>query len=175
MSKAFTREDDDRPEEMVGRRATVATPSGRNLLTPGGARRLHGELCRLRDEERPALMLAAAAGGVAGGEAQERLSRVNARLAELQQSLALAEVVRAPAPPRDTVQFGAMVTVRAGDGAESSYRIVGVDEADAARGEVSWLSPIARALLNTRGGQRVTFRFPRGEAELEIVRIDYEE
>ncbi len=72
------------------------------------------------------------------------------------------------------VRFGASVRVRRADGEEDDYRIVGVDEIDLDRSWVSWLSPIARALLNARRGQRVRFRFPSGEEELEIVEISYD-
>jgi transcription elongation factor GreB len=72
------------------------------------------------------------------------------------------------------VSFGATVTVRRKDG-EISYRIVGVDEADPDRGWVSWPSPIARALLQARLGERVSFKFPSGEETLEILEISYEE
>ncbi len=79
-----------------------------------------------------------------------------------------------PAPADDRVRFGATVTVRDNAGEEMCYRIVGVDEADIDRDWVSWLSPIARALLNARRGERVRFKFPAGEKELEIVAITYD-
>ena len=79
-----------------------------------------------------------------------------------------------PAPPHDQVRFGATVTVREPDGEESRYRIVGADETDIDRGWVSWLSPIAKALLNARLGERVRLRLPGGERELEITGITYE-
>jgi transcription elongation factor GreB len=86
-----------------------------------------------------------------------------------------AVVVPPPAPEqRDQVVFGATVTVREPDGSEARYRIVGVDETDIDRDWVSWLSPIARALLNRKPGERVRFKFPSGEKELEIVAISYE-
>jgi transcription elongation factor GreB len=72
------------------------------------------------------------------------------------------------------VRFGATVTVRNGRGVTLAYRIVGADEADPARDEVSWISPIARALLNARLGQKVTFRFPAGQDTLEITGIRYD-
>lgn len=96
------------------------------------------------------------------------------RVQQLCDSLQSAEFVGSPSEPWDEVKFGATVTVRDRRGSESRYRIVGVDEADANRDWVSWLSPIARALLNSRLGQRVRFRFPDGEEELEIVGITYE-
>lgn len=69
------------------------------------------------------------------------------------------------------VRFGATVTVREPDGGESSYRIVGVDETDLDRGWVSWLSPIAKALLNAEPGQRVRLKLPAGDVELEVTGV----
>jgi len=175
MSKAFTREDELENADVVPRHVSPLQPGARNFLTPRGARRLREELTRLRESERPALQAAAAGGGAAGGEADEKLKRVNLRISEMQLGLATAEVTNPPPPPHDTVLFGATVTVRDERGAETTYRIVGVDEADLERNEVSWLSPIAKALLNARLGQRVAFKFPSGVAQLEIVRIAYEE
>ncbi|MCX7825223.1 MAG: GreA/GreB family elongation factor [Verrucomicrobiae bacterium] len=83
-------------------------------------------------------------------------------------------VVAQPPAERDRVQFGATVTVRDRSGQETRYRIVGVDETDIDRGWVSWLSPVAKALLNARLGERVRFKFPSGEEELEVVGIAYE-
>jgi transcription elongation factor GreB len=174
MSKAFTREDDVENEDVLPRHVSSLQPGARNLVTPGGARRLREELKQLRETERPGLQAAAAAGGAAGGEADEKLKRVNLRISELQLGLATAEEAGPPPPPHDTVRFGATVTVRDERGAETAYRIVGVDEANLERNEVSWLSPIARALLNARVGQRVPFKFPSGIAQLEIVGIRYE-
>jgi transcription elongation factor GreB len=175
MSKAFTREDDVKGEEVVPRHVSPLPPGVRNYLTSGGARRAREELTRLRKVERPALQAAPTAGGVAAAESEEQLKRVNLRIADLQLSLSTAEVTSPPAPPHDAVHFGATVTVRDERGAEKTYRIVGVDEADLERNEVSWLSPIARALLNARLGQRVPFKFPSGMAQLEIVRVAYKE
>ena len=79
-----------------------------------------------------------------------------------------------PATPDDRVRFGAVVTVREAGGGETRYRIVGVDEVDFDRGWISWLSPIAKALLNKSIGQRVRLRTPGGERELEVMRVSYE-
>lgn len=174
MSKAFTKED-DAGDALVPRLVSPLPPGARNSLTPAGAARLRAELTRLIEAERPALLAVAGEPGMRGAEAQEQLPRVEQRIAYLQQSLRTAEVTPSPAPPHDVVCFGATVTVRDPRGIETSYRIVGVDEADHARGEVSWLAPIARTLLNTRRGQRVPFRFPAGATELEITGIRYEE
>jgi transcription elongation factor GreB len=106
-------------------------------------------------------------------DAKRRLQEVNQRIDQLHQCLETAVTVPPPAE-RDRVQFGATVTVREHSGEETSYRIVGVDETDIDRGWVSWLSPIAKALANARLGERVRFKFPSGEEELEIVAIAYE-
>lgn len=174
MSKAFTKEDDDAGDVLVPRPVSPLPPGARNHLTAAGARRLREELARLADQERPALLARVGEPGLRGADAKERLQHVEQRLAYLEQSLRSAEVVPPPPPPHDVVRFGATVTVRDSRGAETTYRIVGVDETDPERNEVSWLSPIARALLNARLGQKVPFKFPGGLAQLEIVRIAHE-
>lgn len=174
MSKAFTRED-DADETPVAPRPVALLPAGaRNYLTAGGARRLREELSRLTETERPALLATATGTGLAATDAKEELQRVEQRVAQLEQCLATAEVAAVPPRPHDVVRFGATVSVRDSRGAETRYRIVGVEEADFSRDEVSWISPIARALLNARLGARVPFRFPTGVAELEIAAITYE-
>ena len=147
-------------------------PGAKNYLTPDGAARLRSELDELLKNERPGL----AGGSETADEPETRRLRqaLDARMAELERVLHTAVVVPAPAPPHEQVRFGATVLVRDRNGEEARYRIVGVDETDIDRGWVSWLSPIARALLNTRVGQRVRFQLPSGEAELEIVEIRYE-
>jgi len=173
MSKAFTKED-DAGDVLVPRPMSPLPPGARNHLTPGGARRLREELARMTDTERPELLALIGEPGLRGADAKERLQHVEQRLAYLQQSLQSAEVGTPPPRPHDVVRFGATVTVRDPGGTATTYRIVGVDETDFERNEVSWLSPIARALLNARLGQKVPFKFPAGAALLEIVRITYE-
>jgi transcription elongation factor GreB len=172
MSKAFTKED-DAGDALVPRLVSPLPPGARNYLTPAGAARLRAELARLVDEERPALLAATNETGPRSAEAQERLPHVEQRIAYLEQSLRTADITPPPPPPHDTVRFGATVTVRDARGQQMIYRIVGVDEADAGRDEVSWLAPIARALLGAKLGQRVPFRFPAGATELEIAGISY--
>jgi transcription elongation factor GreB len=170
MSKAFTRESDDTPDPPVRpRRASPLPPGARNYLTPDGAARLRHELERLTQHERPKL-----AATPPDDHTRRRLQELDARMAELQHSLSTAVVAPPPAPPYEQVRFGATVAVRERDGAETRYRIVGVDETDLDRDWVSWLSPIARVLLNARVGQRVRLKLPAGERELEIVGIAYE-
>jgi transcription elongation factor GreB len=78
-------------------------------------------------------------------------------------------------PPGDVakVAVGAIVTVRHRNGEEETYRIVGVDESDPEKGAISWISPLAKALLSKRAGEKVCFRIPAGEDELEILSVHY--
>ncbi|HWA27972.1 MAG TPA: GreA/GreB family elongation factor [Lacunisphaera sp.] len=167
MSKAFTREDDTGDLPLAALPRPLLPPGVKNYLTPGGHARLRAELGQLRDEERPVLV----EGSLTDPELRRELAQLDQRIAILERSLATAEVVP-PAPTGDQVRFGSKVTVRDSKGALSTYRIVGVDEADFAREEVSWRSPIASALLNARLGERVPFKFPSGATELEIVKIE---
>jgi transcription elongation factor GreB len=169
MSKAFTREDDTPAPLVLPRPVSLLPPGAKNYLTPAGTQQLREELARLTEKEMPALRAMPAS-----DDTREQLMRVEQRVAHLQQSLATAEVVAPPLPPHDVVRFGATVTVREARTGETSYRIVGVDETDLDRNWVSWLSPIARALVNARLGQRVPFKFPSGATQLEVVSIAYE-
>lgn len=169
MSKAFTREDDDAPETPALQSFRSALPPGaKNYLTPDGARRLQTELDELGKQR---TQIADSPGAT---EKKPDLQSLDQRMQRLRMSLESAVVTPAPPPPWEQVRFGATVTVRNERGEESQYRIVGVDETDVDRGWVSWLSPIAKALLNARLGQQVRFKFPDGETELEITRITFD-
>jgi transcription elongation factor GreB len=168
MSKAFTRESDDIPDQPALPRPSPLPPGVKNYLTPDGERRLRAELEHLVQEQRPQ-----AIAGAEDSAARRSPAGLNQRVVHLQQCLHTAVLVLPPAPPWEQVRFGATVTVRDPSGEELHYRLVGVDETDIDRGWVSWLSPIARALLNARLGQRVRFKSPAGERELEITGITY--
>lgn len=164
MSKAFTRESDEEHDEPPSRPLGVELPPGvRNYMTPEGAARLHEEIERLTNVERPA----------AAGDARA-VREIDRRLAFLGRRLEALEVIDPASQPPDRVRFGATVVVRGEDGAERRYRLVGIDEAEPARGEVSWRSPIAAALLGAQVGDVVTLRSPRGDEELEVVALRYE-
>jgi len=170
MSKAFTRESDDLPDEpVVTRQRSPLPPGAKNYVTPEGARRLREELDQLVQVDRPRQ-----AASPDNPETKRQLQVLDQRIYYLQRSLQSAVVVAPPSMPEAGVRFGASVTVRDRSGGESRYRIVGVDETDIDRGWVSWLSPIAKALLNARLGERVRFKVPSGEEELEIVSISYD-
>ena len=170
MSKAFTREDDDAPDvpELIPPASALA-PGAKNYITPQGAQKLRDELQRLVDVTRPELAEARD-----DPDAKRQLARLDQRIIQLKDSLQSAEIIPSPSGPADVARFGATVTVREGDGTEATYRIVGVDETDMDLNWVSWMSPIAKALLNGKRGERIRFKFPSGEETLEIVDIRYE-
>lgn len=164
MSKAFTKDDDAAPPLIAPRRA--ALPDGvPNYVTSRGLARLRSELEQLSQPEAPAASSDAE-------RAQAHALRA-ARVAELEARIASAVLVRSEEQPRGEVRFGAEVTVRNLAGAVRHYRIVGVDEADAARSDVAFLAPLARALLGKRVGDVVAMRTPAGEDELEVLAIAY--
>lgn len=170
MSKAFTREDDLGEIPVLPRPASPLAPGSKNYITLAGFHNLQRELKELQETRRPPLVVIAQR----DGDALAELLTVEQRIAYLQQSLGTAELVAAPAEGDDRVRFGATVKVRDQKGVETEYRIVGVDETNLDRNWVSWQSPIARALLNATLHQRVSFKFPSGEMELEVVQISYE-
>jgi transcription elongation factor GreB len=170
MSRAFVRESDVPQLPELPPLVSPLPPGARNHLTAGGAQRVRDELSRLRDTERPRLA-AAPADDV---DAKRELQLLDQRIRYLQESLRTADIMEITPGPTDVVRFGTTVTVREANGPETRYRIVGVDETDLDRNWVSWLSPIARALMNARAGQRIQFKAPRGMRELEIVGIEYE-
>jgi len=169
MSKAFLRESDfSEPAELPSPIATLP-PGAKNDLTPDGAERLRAEAMRLLDEERPKWT-----SSPESSDARQTLQAIDQRVRSLFKSLRTAEVISPPAVSDDHVRFGAFVTVREKTGTELQYRVVGVDEIDLERGWVSWISPLAKALMNARKGQRVILKAPRGQTELEIVAVRYE-
>ena len=185
MSKAFTRETDNDDEDDV--EGISPLPIGaRNYMTPGGFARMSAELEHLVQKERPELV-ATVAWAASNGDRSEngdyiygkkRLREIDRRIRFLIKRLDASEVVD-PAAPRDEdlagqVFFGATVTVRNSRDEERTLAIVGVDEIDTARGYISWVSPMARALLKAREGDTVTLRTPVGAEEIEIVDVRYE-
>jgi transcription elongation factor GreB len=186
MSKAFTKETET---ETALPDAPDPLPKGlKNYVTPNGLRLLRDELDCLRRVERPKVVevVAWAAGNGDRSEngdyiyGKKRLREIDRRLRFLIKRIESAEVVD-PARQRnhDRVFFGATVTYVDANGGlddeKSTLRIVGIDEASAARGEVSWVSPIARALMTAEEGDVVALRTPNGAKRIEVVKISYEE
>lgn len=169
-----------------GRAATTAAsaPEAKNYITPLGYARLKTELSKLLDAERPELVKTIQWAASNGDRSEngdyiygkKRLREIDRRIHYLNKRLDSAEVVD-PVRRGDSAQifFGATVTyayVRGGRD-ERTITIVGVDEVDVKRGQVSWLSPIARVLLKKRSGDVVTLATPAGEAEIEIIGVRY--
>jgi len=168
MSKAFTKDDDagDAPL-FVSRRAPL--PSGSpNYVTERGLALLRDELAR--ELER----WAGRAESLSDAERAHASARHAAQLAEIEGRIASAVLVESARQPRDEVRFGAKVRVRNSAGNERTYRIVGVDEADAASGDVGFVAPLAASLLGKSVGDVALVRTPVGEDELEVLAIDYD-
>jgi transcription elongation factor GreB len=181
MSKAFTREDDVEIDDEV--EDAPSLPVGtRNYMTPGGHARLKDELSRLVDKERPEVVTTVAWAASNGDRSEngdyiygkKRLREIDRRIRFLIKRLDNVEVVD-PATREDVDQafFGATVVVRNQRGEQRTVSIVGVDEIDTARGYISWVSPMARALLKTREGDAVTLATPGGVEEIEVLDIRY--
>ena len=181
VSKAFTREDDAPDEDLEPE--PQSPPGQKNYITPAGQARLKSELKALVEVERPDLLKTIAWAASNGDRSENadyiygkrRLREIERRIRFLIKRLEIAEVVDPRDQDRDRVFFGATVTYRDAKGAEHTVSIVGTDEVDPARGRVSWVSPVARALLKAREGDVVTATTPSGPEELEVLGMRYEE
>lgn len=182
MNKAFTREQDDPDEDEFAPEAEQ--PHGvKNYITPAGYARMKAELKQLLDVERPevvGIVHWAASNGDRSENGdyiygKKRLREIDRRIRFLIKRLEIAEVVDSRGREPDQVFFGATVSVRDRAGCTRSISIVGMDEVDPACGRVSWISPIARALLKARVGDCVSLRSPAGVEELEVEGIRYVE
>jgi transcription elongation factor GreB len=184
MNKAFTRESDAEQEEDVAELPPLPAGS-KNYLTPGGFARLKAELDHLVDRERPEVV-AVVSWAAGNGDRSEngdyiygkrRLREIDRRIRFLVRRLDIAEVVdpvrRAGDDNADQIFFGATVTVTGPQGEERTISIVGIDEIDTAKGYISWVSPMARALLKAREGDIVTLRTPGGVEDLTILEVAY--
>jgi transcription elongation factor GreB len=178
MSKAFVKEGDDAPEDQAD--APHPPTVGKNYITPGGYARLEAELRQLVETERPEVVKTVAWAASLGDRSENadyiygkrRLREIDRRVRFLIQRLESAQVVNSSGRDSDQIFFGATVKVRSGKETKE-VTIVGVDEVDPAHGRVSWVSPIAKALLKAREGDRVTLRSPAGEEQLEILEVSY--
>lgn len=181
MSKAFTKEQDDLPEDEFEEESSAPLPKGKNFITPSGQKKLQDELYHLKYRERPEVtrVVQWAAGNGDRSEngdylyGKKRLREIDRRIRYLSKRLQAAEVIDPAKVRSEQVQFGATVTIRTEDDELKTYSIVGVDEIEVERGKISWMSPLASALMRAREGDVVTFRFPRGVQELEVVSIEY--
>ena len=181
MSKAFTRENDGDEEDEL--ELALKLPQGtRNYITPGGYASIKEELDHLLRTERPQLVEVVHWAASNGDRSENgdyiygkrRLREIDRRIRFLTKRLDLAEVVDpARQENADQVFFGATVTLRDEQGQDQTYQIVGVDETHFARGRISWVSPLARALLKAHEGDLVRFQSPAGWREIEVIMIEY--
>jgi len=181
MSKAFTRETDDADDEELA--SLPAIPAGtKNYMTPAGYRRLKEEYMHLLDVERPELVQTVHWAASNGDRSEngdyiygkKRLREIDRRLRFLAKRMENSEVID-PAQRQgcEQVFFGATVTVCHQDGIERTYSIVGIDEANAGKGHISWVSPLARSLLKARADDTVRLPLPDGVEELVVVEVVY--
>jgi transcription elongation factor GreB len=153
VSKAFTRESDESESVVLPARAPLP-PGVKNYITAAGAQRLRDELASL----------------IENGSKEKDLSR-EVRIRQLQEIIATLVIAESPVE-RDTVRFGATVRVQRQNETET-YRLVGVDETNLDRNEISWLSPLGKVLLGKRAGDGVRFRSPAGTEEIKILSVEY--
>jgi transcription elongation factor GreB len=180
MSKAFTRETDGDDEDEAP--AATSAPGVKNYITRGGYERLKTELLTLIDEERPRVVEIVHWAASNGDRSEngdylygkKRLREIDRRIRFLTRRLEIAEVVDPSLHHGgDHVFFGATVTYADDAGEETTVTILGVDEADSAKGQISWVSPVARALLRSRVGDEVRLALPEGTRLLEVVSVSY--
>ncbi len=180
MSKAFVKESDDDDDVDGG---LPAIPAGtKNYMTPAGHKRLKDELLRLIDVERPEVV-GIVSWAASNGDRSEngdyiygkrRLREIDRRIRFLTKRLDIAEVVDPSVHHgSDQIFFGATVTYENQAGEEYTVTIVGIDELDPLNGKISWISPVARALIKAREGDAVVLKTPAGVDELTILDVSY--
>lgn len=184
MSKAFTKETDGTDEDDPPDDAPSLPAGVKNYITPEGFDRLRGEMLTLMNVERPEVVKVVSWAAANGDRSEngdylygkKRLREIDRRIRFLNRRLEAAETVDPSRQPRrDQVFFGATVTYVNGRDEENTITIVGADEVDLDRGHVSWISPVARALLKAHVGDAVPVRTPAGIDTLEVLAIRYPE
>ena len=182
MNKAFVREDAGDDDDDAGDVATAPIPGGRNYITRAGYERLRDELSNLLDVERPEVVKVVSWAASNGDRSEngdylygkKRLREIDRRIRFLTRRLDIAEVVDSSVHAgSDQVFFGARVVYTESGGLTRTVRIVGIDEIDPLEGAISWISPVARALVKAREGETVALSTPAGRIELEIDSVEY--
>jgi len=182
MNKAFVRESEGDDDEEL--EPSLKLPAGtRNYITPAGHDRLKSELEHLVKRERPHVVEIVSWAASNGDRSENgdyiygkrRLREIDRRIRFLTKRLDVAEVID---PLRqghnDQIFFGATVTIADINGVANTYTIVGVDETDVSRGRISWISPLARALIKSREGDSIRFQSPVGVREIDILEVVYQ-
>jgi transcription elongation factor GreB len=183
MNKAFVKESDNDDDELEPVASDI--PEGtKNYITPGGYRRIKEELLQLIDVDRPEVVRIVSWAASNGDRSENgdyiygkrRLREIDRRIRFLTKRLDAAEVVDPSVHHgSDQVFFGATVRYENHAGNEVTVEIVGIDEMDPLKGKISWISPVARALIKAREGDSVVLRTPAGTDELTILEVSYPE
>jgi transcription elongation factor GreB len=181
MNKAFVKESNEDDDDLDVAQPEI--PAGtKNYITPAGQRRMRNELLHLIDEARPEVVKLVSWAASNGDRSENgdyiygkrRLREIDRRIRFLTKRLDLAEVVNSSRQENtDQVFFGATVEYATGDGVSHTVTIVGVDEVDLDQGHVSWISPIARALLKAKVGDQVTLHTPAGPESIDVLDVRY--
>ena len=182
MSKAFTRENDEADDDEVLPEPQHPVQGAKNYITPAGYVRLKGELKALLEQERPEVVRTVSWAASNGDRSENgdyiygkrRLREIDRRIRYLIRRFESAEVVDLRGGDCDRVFFGATVDYADRTGDEHTVSIVGLDEVDPAKGRISWISPVAKALIKAQVGDTVVLRTPGGTEELEVLDIRYE-
>ncbi len=182
MSKAFTRENDADDDDDVDTPETALPKGVRNYLTPQGYARLHDEFTQLLQVERPKVVETVSWAASNGDRSEngdyiygkKRLREIDRRVRFLTRRLERAEVVDPlQQQGQEQIFFGATVDYLDDKGKEHRIKIVGVDEAEPLRQRISWISPVARAMMRAREGDTVSLRTPAGVQHLEVIGVRY--
>ena len=180
MSKAFTKESDDADDDEL--QPPAFSQGGKNYITPQGYARLKAELLDLIDNERPKVVEVVHWAASNGDRSEngdylygkKRLREIDRRIRFLTKRMEIAEIADpAVHHGNDQVFFGATVTYADDAGVERTVRIIGIDEADSSKGEVSWVSPIARTLLKARVGDALKLVSPMRVTYIEVLAVHY--
>ena len=179
MNKAFTKETDLEDDDLV---VPLNRATDKNYITPDGYERLRSELLGLIDDERPKIVdivhWAASNGDRSeNGDyiyGKKRLREIDRRIRFLTQRLEIAEITDTSVHHgKDQVFFGATVAYADNEGVERQVTILGIDEADTLQGQISWVSPVARALIKSSVGDEVNLVTPQGLQVLQVLRVNY--
>jgi transcription elongation factor GreB len=182
MNKAFTKESDDADDDDTDSSAPTMPAGVKNYITPAGYARLRAELLSLLDEERPKVVEIVSWAAKNGDRSEngdylygkKRLREIDRRIRFLTKRLDIAEVVDPSVHHgADQVFFGATVRYGYAHDEERTITIKGVDESDSAAGEISWIAPMARALLGARVGDEVRVQTPAGVDLVEVLAVSY--
>ena len=180
MSKAFTKETESDEDDDPGLPPIPA--GGKNYITPDGYARLRTELLDLIDNERPKVVEIVHWAASNGDRSEngdylygkKRLREIDRRIRFLTKRLEIAEIVNPSIHEgSDQVYFGATVTYVDDQDVTRTVTIMGIDEADSSQGQVSWISPVARALLKAKVGEEVSLPTPSGARTLEVLEVVY--